>query len=562
MQTKVDSLGRQQQQIFNPGDIIAGSYEFVEWLGQGGMGKVCRCKAKKENGRNVALKMVPEILKGNPEAEKLLNDEFYKMLDLTRDTIVPIRCLVEDEFRFYIVMDYAEGETLDAYLKNHPKPGLEITKTVVAQLADALDYAHKKGLVHCDMKPANVMVDIDGSTVKSVKLLDFGLGLKIRESVSHLRGVMSSGTPSYKAPEQWRPDLYDWKLTAKADVYSLGAVAYEMLEGGYPFSKFDLATFPNAVLNVPPPPVSGLPPYVNAALQKALAKKPEERFDSCMAFANALSTPSSVQPAPSVVKTPSAPAIEKKDMTIMLPGDVPLELVHIRAGSFWMGSPAEELERYGDETLHRVMLTKDFWLGRYEVTQGQWMVVMGSNPSVFQNGDRYPVEQVSWEEAMDFCRKVTEMERSAGRLPAGYEYMLPTEAHWEYACRAGTTTPYSFGSALNGDKANCDGNYPYGGIGKGRYLQRTSEVGSYAPNAWGLYDMHGNVWEWCRDWFGDYPSGSATDPTGPSSGSGRVLRGGSWSFSAGCCRSAYRDCSDPADRYYNIGFRVALAAVQ
>ena len=245
----------------------------------------------------------------------------------------------------------------------------------------------------------------------------------------------------------------------------------------------------------------------------------------------------------------------------MLPGNVPLELVHIRAGSFTMGSPASEPERLSYETLHRVTLTKDYWIGRYEVTQWQWQVVMGSNPSNFKKGYCYPVEYVSWEDAMKFCQKVTDQERTAGRLTEKYEYTLPTEAQWEYACRAGTTTPFSFGSTLNGDKANCDGNYPYG-MGKGEYLNNTTVVGSYMPNAWGLYDMHGNVWEWCRDWYGDYPTSDVSDPVGPLSGSRRVLRGGSWYDGAGGCRSANRNFSDPAYRFNFVGFRVALASVQ
>ena len=216
------------------------------------------------------------------------------------------------------------------------------------------------------------------------------------------------------------------------------------------------------------------------------------------------------------------------------------------AGTFIMGSPTSE-SRHGDgEMQHRVTLTKGFWMMETEVTQKQWKAVMGSNPSYFK-GDDLPVEAVSWKDCQKFCKKCAQL---------GFPVQLPTEAQWEYACRAGSTTAYFWGNALNGDKANCDGNYPCGTTTKGPYLEKTTPVGSYQPNSWGLYDMHGNVWEWCQDWDGDYPSGGVTDPTGPSSGSSRVYRGGSWSDGARNCRSAIRHNLAPGDRGNILGFRL------
>ena len=159
-----------------------------------------------------------------------------------------------------------------------------------------------------------------------------------------------------------------------------------------------------------------------------------------------------------------------------------------------------------------------------------------------------PVECVSWNDCQEFCKK------------AGLGLRLPTEAEWEYACRAGTQTAYFWGNALNGDKANCHGNYPCGTTTKGRYLQKTTPVGSYAPNAWGLYDMHGNVLEWCADWYESYPSGAVTDPPGPAAGGSRVLRGGGWYGDARYCRSALRDYDDPADGVNYLGFRPCSSA--
>ncbi|MDD3587435.1 MAG: formylglycine-generating enzyme family protein, partial [Thermoguttaceae bacterium] len=221
------------------------------------------------------------------------------------------------------------------------------------------------------------------------------------------------------------------------------------------------------------------------------------------------------------------------------------------AGSFTMGSPETEKGRSRSETQHEVTLSRGFWLLESEVTQEMWESVMGNNPSSFK-GAKLPVEKVSWEESKKFCEELSTL--------SGESMRLPSEAQWEYACRAGTSSPYSFGGALNGDKANCNGNYPYGTTEEGKYLKRTREMKSYSPNAWGLYDMHGNVWEWCQDWYGDYPNLSVTDPTGQDSGSSRVLRGGGWSDDAGDCRSAYRDGNDPGYRRIVLGFRLALSS--
>jgi len=231
---------------------------------------------------------------------------------------------------------------------------------------------------------------------------------------------------------------------------------------------------------------------------------------------------------------------------------VSFKMVRIPAGEFMMGSPSNEPGRDSDEgPQHRVRISRDFWLGQTEVTQGLWKAVMGSNPSYFKNcGDDCPVEQVSWNDCQEFIRKLNGM-------VSGGNFRLPTEAEWEYGCRAGTTTPFHTGRCLNADQANYDGNYPYSGCSKGQYRKRTVKAGSFGPNAWGLYDMHGNVWEWCQDWKGDYPSGSVTDPTGPSSGSYRVLRGGSWNYYARYCRSAGRYWDAPGIRDIYDGFRLA-----
>ncbi len=231
--------------------------------------------------------------------------------------------------------------------------------------------------------------------------------------------------------------------------------------------------------------------------------------------------------------------------TITLPGGAKMEMIYCAPGSFMMGSPEDEEYRDDDETQHKVTLTKGFWLGKYPVTQSQWESVMGDNPSYFE-GDDNPVERVSWND----CKKFIEKINSRSGLTARF----PTEAEWEYACRAGN------GEAYSGT-----------GVGWCEELSHgiTHPVGEKEPNDWGFYDMHGNVWEWCADWYGSYSTKAVTDPEGPASGEDRVLRGGSWSDFAWSSRSAkrgnfrrsaYLNRYYPSYNYYNCGFRLCCSA--
>ncbi|NBO92318.1 MAG: TIGR02996 domain-containing protein [Planctomycetia bacterium] len=242
----------------------------------------------------------------------------------------------------------------------------------------------------------------------------------------------------------------------------------------------------------------------------------------------------------------------------------------IPSGSFRMGSHTVERERSFHEYYHRVEITRSFYLGIFPVTQAHYHSVMGFNPSFFCSSGRgasvvasldtrnHPVEDVSWTQAVEFCVKLAGLpaERRAKR-----NYRLPTEAEWEYACRASTTMPFGFGRSLSAREANFDGTQPYGRARRGAYLSRTVPVGNYKPNAWGLYDMHGNVWEWCQDWYGTESPGPEPilDPQGPDTGSLKVLRGGSCYSSGNYCRSACRfHCVPDRIAYRCRGLRVVL----
>ena len=258
----------------------------------------------------------------------------------------------------------------------------------------------------------------------------------------------------------------------------------------------------------------------------------------------------------------------------------PSLFVWIPPGTFVMGSPSAEAERTAaTETQHTVRLTKGFYMSRYLVTQGDYVALLGYDPSYYSTiGDtNFPVETVSWNDATNYCGLLTAQERLAGRLPAGWAYKLPTEAQWEYACRAGTTTALNFGSAIYGGMANFNSSYEYDSTLGWIYpvvpvgnMGMPTPVGSYPPNGFGLYDMHGNVAEWCQDWYNVYPTGSVDDPTGPATApfskpqdNMRVARGGNWDAPGANCRSACRDGSQqPAHEDSNYGFRVVIIPSQ
>lgn len=219
-----------------------------------------------------------------------------------------------------------------------------------------------------------------------------------------------------------------------------------------------------------------------------------------------------------------------------------------------MGSPEAEAERDKDESPQHEVKVPGFFMGKYEITQAQYQAIMGSNSSNFK-GEKRPVESVSWDDAVEFCKKLSQ---KTGKI-----YRLPSEAEWEYACRAGTKTPFYFGETITTDLVNYNGDYPYGSAPKGEYRQQTTDVGKFSPNSFGLYDMHGNVYEWCQDVYNDNYQNAPKDGSAWLTGKDnnmKLLRGGSWILSAWNCRSANRLDSAHARRDYDVGFRVVAVA--
>jgi formylglycine-generating enzyme required for sulfatase activity len=270
-----------------------------------------------------------------------------------------------------------------------------------------------------------------------------------------------------------------------------------------------------------------------------------------------------------------------------------MKLTYIPPGSFTMGAAPGEPGAKPAEKQHKVTLSKGFYMGIYEVTQDQYLRIMGKNPSIFHGdmllknkkiaatlepgviGHNHPVDHVTWDDAVEFCKRLSELPEEK---KARHVYRLPTEAEWEYACRAGTTTAYNTGdsrfsldqSGWYGDNAGSQpidsaekfreakGNIKKYALGLMANGNTPHPVGRKKPNAWGLYDMHGNLWEWCSDWSGDYPTEDIIDPKGPSEGKDKVHRGGCYLVESALCRSSTRNSDPPGDTYYYLGFRVVM----
>ncbi|MFI5461343.1 MAG: bifunctional serine/threonine-protein kinase/formylglycine-generating enzyme family protein [Isosphaerales bacterium] len=463
-----------------------------------------------------------------------------------------------DEWLYY-AMPYLGGGTLGERLRAADQPAMREAIEWILAVAQAMAHAHVVGVVHRDLKPSNLMFDGQGRLL----VTDFGLALFIDDPdrTRITRHGDQVGSLPYMSPEQVRgmPERHG----PPTDIYSLGVILYEVITGRRPFTgeSYDLQT---AILNGKPPKPRSLRPEIDPALQsiclKSMSRLIDDRYETMQDFADALAgyLGRPARPAGAAMLVKGGP----DSSNVFLSGRHRLKMARVTEGEFVMGSELDESER----PPHRIRIGSPFLLGVCPVTQALYSAIAGSPPlSLFKGRDLNPVDTVSWFDAVRFCNLLSASDglkpyyeiRADGRIHehGGTGYRLPTEAEWEYACRGGCASSYSYG-----DDAEQLGDYAW-------YQQNsessTHEVGQLAPNGLGLHDMHGNVWEWCWDWYAPYPSRSAAglssvpDPRGPAEGSERVLRGGSWNADIHQLRSAARNSYDPKEPLWYFGFRLA-----
>jgi formylglycine-generating enzyme required for sulfatase activity/tRNA A-37 threonylcarbamoyl transferase component Bud32 len=593
------------------------NYTLKSELGRGGMATVFLAHDNKFD-TNVAVKVLSKEFTNNENIRKRFLAEARNMFKMSHPNIIKVTDLIEEGDNVAFVMEYVEGETLKDYIERKGKLTDEEIKTIFSQMLEALGYVHKQNLVHRDVKPSNFMVDREGNIKLMDFGIAKNTDSNSAEYTQTGTG-MQMGTPMYMSPEQIKSskavtaasDIYSlgvvlwqmvkgckpydltelsipeiqvsilkealsltgkvfWddliqKATAKAtsERYSSAAVFNKALEGishkdsseegdatviekrGRPEGESVQASEPIQATRMAP----ATTPQEKIQADSKASKKNKPVLMILFVLAGAVVVflvNHFVSPSQSNEEFVSPSQSNEKIVSPSQSNKVAIEWVSIPAGTFTMGSPLSEKDRSDNETPHQVTLSA-FKMSKYAITFEQYDAfcdaIGRAKPSDegWGRGKR-PVINVSWHDATAFA-----------------EWMgcrLPTEAEWEYAARAGTVTPFNTGHCLSTSQANYEGNYPYGACSKGEYRSKTLPVGSFAPNAWGLYDMHGNVYEWCSDWYGDYSTSAQTNPKGPTSGSNRVVRGGSWGSDAQWCRSADRDDYAPDDRDNSIGFRL------
>jgi formylglycine-generating enzyme required for sulfatase activity len=585
-------------------------------LGAGGFGETYRAQDEKM-GRSVVLKVLNAEQQANSAARQRFKAEAEVLAKLQHPGVVTVHDLIEvdrvltpevqrgflsrlifggaeenAEKQDVIVMEWLDGRDLVAYMSNIQRWCLPEAEALayIDRAAEALEHVHAQGLLHRDIKPANIMRCNDGR----IKLIDFGLAKQFDPTLTYQNtGCLTEG---YAPIEQYERR---GKFTNALDVYALAATLYYLLTGKNPLSA-EMRS--GGVYKLEPPQTlnPNISTSVNSAVMRGMEFEPADRPQEVAEFRRLLRKSRSpspaltnlvmpvqrqiiVEPKPiekgpnlelfsfnvaqlQIKKSPSgeteAVIVKKfpgqaKRFIEDLGNGIKLEMVAIPGGEFMMGAPATEKDSGESERpQHRVKISS-FYMGRYPVTQAQYEAVMGKNPSCFK-GENLPVENVSWNEAQDFCQKLTKGSQ--------WIYNLPSEAQWEYACRAGTSTPFHFGGTISTDVANYSGSDNYGNGVKGKYLGKTTPVGFFdAANSFGLCDMHGNIEEWCEDgWHNDYHGAPADGSAWVNKKYTKyVLRGGGWIKLPLFCRSAFRgQCilSNYPNDY--IGFRVMSIAVR
>ncbi|MTJ16081.1 MULTISPECIES: bifunctional serine/threonine-protein kinase/formylglycine-generating enzyme family protein [unclassified Dolichospermum] len=564
---------------FTPGQLLKkGQYEIIDTLGQGGFGITYLAQDHKRK-KEVAIKSLNvSFLKqryrdkyGNTEGfgdflaeeQDKFNTEAMVLATFDHPHIVKVYPeLFQENGLSCMVMEYVKGKNLEQYLYANgvfsESAGLEIIKGI----GEALSYIHSRNYLHRDIKPANILLREEDN--KAI-LIDFGLAREV--NFAELMSLTNAKTPVFAPPEQFENRS---NFTPALDIYALAATLY-------------------VIIAVHEPPFIPLPsPYLNAKimLDMKMAIEPPQKYNSQISqkvndailkgmeldyqnrpqsitewfrFLGIQSQNNHLKTFTFEVVTTNAKGsiINKRNHSANyfvedLGNGVKLEMVEIPAGTFHMGSPTYETGRlyYYESPQHQVNVPS-FFIGKYSVTQAQYQAIMGNNPAYFKGNNR-PAEFVSWDDAVVFCQKLSQK--------TGKNYKLPSEAQWEYACRAGTTTPFYFGESITPDLVNYNGEFAYTAAPKGQYREQTTDVGTFPPNAFGLYDMHGNVCEWCEDnWQENYINAPINGSAFINLSNVKLLRGGSWFSNSERCRSAYRGYNILDHNDDGIGFRVVCS---
>jgi formylglycine-generating enzyme required for sulfatase activity/tRNA A-37 threonylcarbamoyl transferase component Bud32 len=564
---------------FTPGQLLKkGQYKIIDTLGQGGFGITYLAQDHKRK-KQVAIKSLNvSFLKqryrdkyGNTDSfgeflaqeQDKFNTEAMVLATFDHPHIVKVYPeLFQENGLSCMVMEYVKGKNLEQYLYANgvfsESAGLEIIKGI----GEALIYIHGRNYLHRDIKPANILLREEDN--KAI-LIDFGLAREV--NFAELMSLTNAKTPVFAPPEQFENRS---NFTPALDIYALAATLYVIIAVHEP----PFIPLPSPYLNakimldmkmaIEPPQKynSQISQKVNDAILKGMELDYQNRPQSITEWFRFLGIQSQNNHLKTftfeVVTTNEEGSIIKKRnhsanyFVEDLGNGVKLEMVEIPAGTFYMGSPENEVGRNDSEGPQHQVNVPNFFIGKYPLTQAQYQAIIGNNPAHFKGNNR-PVERVSWNNAVAFCQKLSQK--------TGKNYKLPSEAQWEYACRAGTTTPFYFGESITPDLVNYDGNGVYAAAPKGQYRKQTTDVGTFPPNAFGLYDMHGNVWEWCEDdWQENYINAPVNGSALISRSDYKLLRGGSWNDFPGYCRSACRfNYSLDYHDYDLIGFRVVCS---
>lgn len=537
--------------------ILQERYRSVRVIGEGGFGRTFLAVDKQRLDTPCVIKQFLPQQSGSAALEKateLFKQEAFRLRDLGKHSHIPdLLAFFPQEGRLYLIQEFIEGKNLLDELQQKGKFSESEVKQILVELLPILQFVHDNKVIHRDIKPENI---IRSSQTGALFLIDFGVSKEVGGSVLSRVGTIT-GTPGYAPPEQLRGMVFP-----NSDLYSLAVTCIRLLTGHFQKDDGDDLIFDSMRMQWTWKQYVSVSQELEIVLDKMLQDLPINRFQSAYEVLSSLekqivSTSAQIQNSsislqgfiPNTISSRFNPAISSTQNENLGNGVV-LEMVAIPGGKFLMGSP----EGQGDDSekpQHQVTVPP-FFMGKYPVTQAQWERVadlpkvkidLRSKPSHFK-GANLPVENVSWHDAQEFCARLS---KATGKL-----YRLPSEAEWEYACRGNTTTPYYFGDTITTDLVNHRNKYG-----------QTTEVGKFPPNAFGLYDMHGNVWEWCEDgWHKNYINA----PIWPndsipwiSSNNKQILRGGSWIDLRGLCRSACRNGNNAYYRCYDYGFRVACS---